>query len=295
MRKHILPFIVFLAAIFVFTGPAWGWYGGLKIDKVKVDFEKKRIYIKGHKFGKNPWVYIDDRFLKVLKADNNSIKAKLPKLKPGTYRLGVARYKHKHRRWYRDRIDLTVGTQGPAGPAGPAGPQGDPGDPGPQGDAGPAGPMGEPGLRGPKGDKGDPGPMGSAGPQGKQGEPGKPGPKGDKGDKGDAGISDYTRALSGGGEARPISPGWTHEFFLDCGNGKKVLGAGWIVQVCEAQDPNNAGVYLDCNQLREASYVVEASYPDPGSDNTWLVRVANNGDVGIDLDLQINLICASIK
>ena len=286
MRKHILPFIVFLAAIFVFVGPVWGWYGGLKIDSAEIDFDKKRIYIKGHKFGKHPWVYVDDHFLKVLSAKNNSIEAEWPSLEPGTYRLGVVRYKHKKRRWHRDSIDLTVGTQGPAGPAGPKGDPGEPGPKGEKGDPGPAGPKGDPGLRG------------NPGPQGEQGEPGEPGPKGDKGDvgpagpKGDPGVSGYGRVLQTN-EPSLILPGQTKILSAKCPGTKKVLGGGWFVRACDTQDPNTPDYYIDCNELDEADFTVEASYPE--NDNTWSVMVTNTGTLDIEVDLRVNIVCGTFN
>ncbi len=288
MKKNLLLFIVFLAGIFVFAGPVWGFYGGVKIDSAEVDFDNNKIYIKGHRFGDHPWVRMNDMYLDVYSADNNYIEAELPDIDPGTYHLVVARFKRRGRLLLYGSIDLAVGTQGPKGDSGP---KGETGDPGPKGDPG------EPGLQGPQGIKGDPGPTGEPGPQGKQGEtgpqgkPGEPGAKGEKGDKGDPGITGYAHVRKMTfGELYYLPPGYTEVISSSCRKPKKVIGGGWVVQQCITPGTDS---YIDCNQLYEASYAVEASYPE--NDNTWSVVITNTGDVEIEVDLTVNAICGTFE
>ena len=90
------------------------------------------------------------------------IKAALPPLAPGTYRLAIRQGRDEVARFV-----VTVGggtaSQGPAGPAGPTGPAGPAGAMGPRGLQGLQGLQGIQGIQGPKGDKGDTGPAGPAG------------------------------------------------------------------------------------------------------------------------------------
>jgi hypothetical protein len=225
-------------------------------------------------------VFIDGKYLNVLNSSDSSIEAQLPALDAGTYRLKVAHYKSRYRRWLRDSIDFTIGARGPAGP------------PGQQGAVGPAGPIGP---AGPKGDVGPAGPIGPAGPAGKpgpKGAKGDPGPAGPKGDKGDPGITGYAR-MRGGFEPFFILQGQTEVISAHCPGKKKVLGGGWSVHGCYAQDPNDPNYYINCSELDDAGYAVEASYPE--SDNTWSVLVTNTGDVDIEVDLRVNAICGSFK
>ena len=199
----------------------------------------------------------------------------------------MAQYTYRYRRWRRDTIDFTIGARGPKGD------KGDPGDPGPKGDKGylglqgPKGDAGEPGPRGERGAPGLQGPKGDAGEpglKGPKGDPGKAGPKGEKGDKGDPGLTGYSR-MRGGFEP----------FFIlisaRCPGTKKVLGGGWSMHGCFAEDPKNPGYYADCSDLDDAGYAVEASYPE--DDNTWSVMISNTGDVDIEVDLRVNAICGS--
>jgi hypothetical protein len=229
---------------------------------------------------------MDGVYLNVLSASDSSIEAQLPSLDSGTYRLGVAHYKSRYRRWMRDSIDFTIGARGPVGPAGRSGAKGDPG---------PAGPIGEPGLRGEKGDRGDrglKGPKGDPGKAGANGAKGDVGPAGPKGDKGDPGITGYVHSR-GGFEPFFILQGQTEVISARCPGKKKVLGGGWSLHGCYAQDPNDPNYYTDCGKLDDADYAVEASYPE--NENTWSVLVTNTGDVDIEVDFRVNAICGSFN
>jgi hypothetical protein len=116
------------------------------------------LLIEGHGFRKDVDVSVNEVDLKVLSVNASEIRAALPSLAPGTYRIAIRQWHNEVARFY-----VTIGggsastSQGPPGPAGPMGPMGP---------AGPAGPRGLQGLAGPKGDKGDQGATGPAGPAG---------------------------------------------------------------------------------------------------------------------------------
>ena len=113
------------------------------------------LVIEGHGFRKDVDVSVNEVDLKVLSVNASEIRAALPSLAPGTYRIAIRQWHNEVARFY-----VTIGgggastSQGHASTAGPMGPMGP---------AGPAGPRGLQGLPGPKGDKGDTGPAGPAG------------------------------------------------------------------------------------------------------------------------------------
>ena len=78
--KKYTFFNCFSAAILIFTSPVWGFHGNVKIESAKVDFDDKKICIKGHKFGDDPGVYLDDIFLEVFYSTDNYIEPELPGL-----------------------------------------------------------------------------------------------------------------------------------------------------------------------------------------------------------------------
>ena len=81
-----------------------------------------------------------------------------------------------------------------------------------------------------------------------------------------------------------ILQGQTEVVSARCPGTKKILGGGWSVHGCYAQDPDDPNYYTDCGKLDDADYAVEASYPE--NENTWSVLVTNTGDVDIEVDLQ---------
>jgi hypothetical protein len=176
--------------------------------------------------------------LTVVSVSPNEIRATLPPLAPGTYRLSIRQSRDQAAGFF-----LTIGTAGPQGPqglpgpAGPQGPQGFPGPVGPQGlqgltglvgpqgaaglqgltgpagpqglqgltgPAGPAGPVGPQGLAGPAGPAGAVGPQGATGPAGLQGPQGLTGVQGLKGDTGPAGPAGGLSVFSAAGQ--PLGP-----------------------------------------------------------------------------------------
>jgi hypothetical protein len=72
-----------------------------------------------------------------------------------------------------------------------------------------------------------------------------------------------------------------------------VLGGGWAVFGCDAPDPSNPEYYAACSELDDASYALEASYPE--DDNTWSVMISNTGDVDIEVDLRVSAICGFVQ
>ena len=46
MRKSILPLVIFLVGILIFTSPVWGYNGRVKIESAAVDIDHKiSLYI----------------------------------------------------------------------------------------------------------------------------------------------------------------------------------------------------------------------------------------------------------
>jgi len=117
------------------------------------------LAINGHGFRKDVDVSVNEVDLKVLSVTPTEIRAALPSLAPGTYRLAIRQWRNEVARFYV-AVGTGGGAQGPQGPAGPAGPAG---AMGPMGPKGLTGATGSQGLQGPKGDKGDTGPAGPAG------------------------------------------------------------------------------------------------------------------------------------
>src|ERR1700704_5024015 len=84
------------------------------------------LVINGSGFKSGTYVSVNDVELKVLSIKTQEIRAALPALAPGSYRLAV------HHKWGdAARFIVTIGgaaggtgPQGPAGPAGPTGPAG---------------------------------------------------------------------------------------------------------------------------------------------------------------------------
>jgi hypothetical protein len=291
MRKSILLLVIFLVGALIFTSPVWGYHGKVKIESAAVDIENEKIYIVGHTFGDDPRVYLDDSTLEIFYSTDNYIEAQLPLSEQGTYRLEVVNSNKKYRRWLKDSLDLTIGTVGPKGD------KGDPGDQGPKGDKGDKGDPGEPGLKGDKGDRGEPGLQGDKGDFGPQGPQGDKGPKGgkgdignpgDKGDPGEPGVSGYVQLMMIP-DPTSIPPGETTEITATCPGIKKVISGGWSIRYCFAQDNENEGNWVLCDEIDDATYAIEASYPL--NEDTWAVRFRNTGEVLMEFDLRVYAIC----
>ncbi|MCC6992294.1 MAG: collagen-like protein [Acidobacteria bacterium] len=120
----------------------------------------------------------------------SEMRARLPKLDPGTYRLVIDPKRGNAQRFMVTVNPPAMGGSGVPGPMGPVGPQGPAGSQGPQGLAGPQGPAGAAGPAGPAGANGAAGvagPIGPAGPAGVAGPAGPAGATGAMGPQGPAG------------------------------------------------------------------------------------------------------------
>lgn len=156
MKKHL----VYLAAVFslgiglflAHVKPANSAHWSKKdihpagpvITKVVADLDAAELLIWGENLGLDPVVLIGDEVnlfieLPVISSTDESIRAGLAALGPGTYRLIVIAGPRARR---ISSMDITLGVEGPRGPPGPEGPTGPAGG---QGPAGPTGPQGPPG------------------------------------------------------------------------------------------------------------------------------------------------------
>jgi hypothetical protein len=153
-----------LAAVIVLASPAAADWLAIKAAHPNGGV----LVIDGHGFRKDVDVSVNEVDLKVLSVTATEIRAALPSLTPGTYRLAIRQWRNEVARFY---VTVgggggTQGPQGPQGPVGPMGPAGPAGAVGPKGATGNPGPTGSQGLQGLKGDKGDKGDIGPAGPAG---------------------------------------------------------------------------------------------------------------------------------
>ena len=121
------------------------------------------LVLTGHGFKKDLNVTVNDTELKVLSITPSEIKAALPSLAPGTYKLAV---RQSHNDVARFVVAIGGGSSTSQGPMGPAGPTGPTGPAGPVGPRGLQGLQGLQGVAGPKGDKGETGAQGPTGPAG---------------------------------------------------------------------------------------------------------------------------------
>jgi Collagen triple helix repeat (20 copies) len=141
-----------------------------RVTSTRLDPATGQLVVVGTGFRPGVEVVLNGGRLRVLSLLSHEIRAELPTLLPGSYRLEV-----EQRRGGTQRFVVTLGLGGTGtgtGTPGPAGPQG------PQGPMGPQGPAGAQGLRGVAGPAGA---NGAAGPQGPQGLQGVAGPAGSSG------------------------------------------------------------------------------------------------------------------
>ena len=128
-----------LAAVVVLASPAAADW--LAIMAAHPNSPPGVLVVNGHGFRKDLYVSVNDVELKVLSINPTEIKAALPPLAPGTYRLAVRQGRGEVSR-FAVTIGAGSGTAGQAGPQGPMGPAGPAGAVGPRGPMGPAGPPG---------------------------------------------------------------------------------------------------------------------------------------------------------
>ncbi len=166
----------------------------LTVRSSRIDPATGDLVISGSGFRSDVKVVLNGARLTVMTVQNQEIRAQLPSLSAGTYRVSLEQRRGAAR--FVVSVGLGVsgspgsGTQGPAGPQGPMGPMGPMGPAGlmgPQGPAGVAGPAGAQGAPGPVGATGATGATGQAGPAGPAGQAGAMGPMGPMGPAGPAG------------------------------------------------------------------------------------------------------------
>ncbi len=168
------------------------------VSSTRVDPASGHLIIVGSGFKPGIDVALNGARLPVASVQSHEVRAELPPLLPGTYRLVLTQ-----RRGLSQRFVVTVGIgassreSGPAGPQGPPGPQGPMGPMGPQGLAGTLGPRGLQGLPGPAGTSGAAGPAGPAGAAGATGATGPDGPAGPAGPQGLQGVAGPAGAAGG--------------------------------------------------------------------------------------------------
>ncbi len=150
-----------------------------RVTSTHVDKDTGQLVVVGSGFRSDAVATLNGVRLTVVSVSSRELRAELPPLVPGTYRLVMSQ-----RRGDAQRFVVTVGSgTGVPGPAGPQGPMG------PMGPMGQAGPPGVAGVAGPAGAAGPMGPMGPIGPQGLQGVAGAPGAAGAPGPAGPMGAT----------------------------------------------------------------------------------------------------------
>lgn len=166
------------------------------------------LVINGSGFRNDMVVRLNESRLTVVSVTNAEIRAQMPALPAGTYRVVI-----DQRRGDAQRFVVTVGVgggngggSGVPGPPGPQGPQGPAGPAGPQGAAGAKGATGATGAAGPAGAVGPQGPAGAAGAAGAQGPAGPAGAMGPAGPMGPAGAAGATGAQGAQGAQGPQGP-----------------------------------------------------------------------------------------
>lgn len=165
------------------------------VSSTRLDPASGHMIIVGSGFKPGIDVTLNGARLPVVSVQSHEVRAELPMLLPGTYRVVLT-----PRRGPSERFVVTVGIGGGSGESGPVGPQGPPGPQGPmgpQGLAGAIGPRGPQGLPGPAGANGAAGPAGPAGATGATGATGPDGPAGPAGPQGLQGVAGPAGAAGG--------------------------------------------------------------------------------------------------
>ena len=75
----------------------------------------------------------------------------------------------------------------------------------------------------------------------------------------------------------------------------KVLGGGGFARRCEIEDRDSPGQYIPCDNVGNANYALEASYPDLDSENTWIAWARNTSEVDIIIDSRVYAICGFVQ
>ena len=183
-----------LCALLIVPTPATAQQ--VAVSSTREDPSSGHLVIVGSGFKPGVDVALNGARLRVVSVESHEVRAELPALLPGTYRLEL-----NQRRSLPQRFVVTVGIGGsngtgvPPGPAGPMGPMG------PMGVQGVAGPAGATGVAGPAGATGAAGPAGLAGPAGNTGAAGVQGPQGSQGIPGPVGAAGGLTVMAANGNA----------------------------------------------------------------------------------------------
>ncbi|MGE0812424.1 MAG: hypothetical protein AB7O28_01690 [Vicinamibacterales bacterium] len=147
-------------AVVVLAGAASALAQPPTVLSARRDVEHGQVVVTGRGFRPDLHLVLNGAVLPTVSASASEVRAVMPDLAPGTYRLALV-----DRRYYTLRAFVLAvgGDGGEPGPAGPAGPAGAPGPMGPMGPMGPAGPAGATGATGPAGPAGPQGPAGTSG------------------------------------------------------------------------------------------------------------------------------------
>ncbi|MEO8682815.1 MAG: hypothetical protein ABI665_27450 [Vicinamibacterales bacterium] len=183
--RVLVPLLVICAQILI-ASPAAA--NSFSVSSTRLDSATGQLLVVGSGFRSGMVLVLNGKALKIVSIKSQEIRAELPALLPGTYRMSLTFGWGEMRQFV-----VTVGIggaegQGPAGPIGPTGPMGPMGPQGLTGAAGPAGPMGPQGLTGATGPAGPTGAMGPTGAQGPAGTAGATGATGATGAQGLQGI-----------------------------------------------------------------------------------------------------------
>lgn len=135
----------------------------LIVFSARHDVAASQLVLIGDGFRPDMRIVLSGTVLQNVAVKSTEMRAKLPPLAPGTYRLVIDQRRGPSQRFMVTVFPEGSGVPGPPGPRGPAGP------------AGPQGPQGPQGLAGLTGAQGPAGPVGPAGPQGAQGPQGPAG------------------------------------------------------------------------------------------------------------------------
>lgn len=158
------------------------------IFSARHDVATSEVVLIGAGFRSDMRILLNGATLPSGKVSSAEMRAKLPALVPGTYRLVIDQRRGSSQRFMLTVMPPATGGPGGTGVPGPAGPMGPMGPMGPQGAAGPAGPQGAHGLTGANGVAGPAGAAGPAGPAGPAGAAGAVGPAGPAGPRGAQGL-----------------------------------------------------------------------------------------------------------
>ena len=186
------------AMVALTSGPAFA--DQFVLFSARHDAVARQVVLVGSGFRSDMRIGLNGAALPTVSVTSAEMRAALPNLEPGTYRLVINRRRAPSQRFILTVYPASAGGGGVPGPAGPMGPMG------PMGLQGPAGPQGTQGLAGLTGAQGPAGPAGPAGTTGAAGATGAIGPVGPAGAAGVAGPMGPTGLMGPMGPAGAVGP-----------------------------------------------------------------------------------------